>query len=110
MCSRRRVSGRRVVSHGAVPTFAGWLTVRGASFAVPSSVNSIQFVSGSGNLEYVALVDNTYQSANRRFVWNSTDLTASLPPNPSYFSIAGGAVMAMPTATPDADVEHWLAF
>ena len=91
-------------------TFAGWLTVRGASFAVPSSVNSIQFVSGSGNLEYAAIVDNTYQSANRRFVWNSTDLTASLPPNPSYFSIAGGAVMPMPTATPDADVEHWLAF
>jgi hypothetical protein len=91
-------------------TFAGWLTVRGASFVVPSSVNSIQLASSSGNLEYVALVDNTYQNASRRFVWNSTDLTASLPPNPSYFSMAGGAVMTMPTAIPDADADHWLAF
>ena len=92
------------------PTFGGWVTVRGASFAVPSSLNSIQFTAGSGNLEYVALVDNTYPSVTRRFVWNSTDLTALLPPNPSYFSMAGGAVMATPTNTPDADVEHWLAF
>jgi hypothetical protein len=91
-------------------TFGGWVTVKGASFAVPSSRNSIQFTSGSGSLQYVALVDNTYQSATRRFVWNATDLTAALPPNPSYFEMAGGAVMPMPTSTPDADVEHWLAF
>lgn len=98
--------------HGIIlyATLSGWVTIRGASFAVPSSLNSIQTLSGTGELEYVALVDNSYQSATRRFVWKTTDLTGSLPPNPSYFSLAGGVVTAMPSVTPATDAEHWLAF
>jgi hypothetical protein len=98
--------------HGLIlyPTFAGWLTIKGATIAVPAGLNAIQTMSNTGQLEYVALVDNSYQGATRRFMWNSTDLTGSLPPNPSYFSLAGGVVTPMPTVTPATDVEHWLAF
>lgn len=98
--------------HGVIlySTFSGWVTIRGASFAVPSGHDSIQAWSSTGALEYVALVDNSYTSATGRFVWDSTDLTADLPPNPSYFALAGGAVTALSSVTPATDVEHWLAF
>jgi hypothetical protein len=97
--------------HGVIlySSFSGWVTIRGAAFSVPSSHDSIQARSSSGDLRYVALVDNSYLNATRRFAWNDTDLTDSLPPNPSYFALAGGAVTDASTDTPAADVEHWLA-
>ena len=97
--------------HGIIlySTFTGWVTIRGAAFAVPSGYDSIQSRSSTGELEYVALVDNFFPSATHRFAWDDVDLSASLPPNPTYFSLAGGVVNDLSAGTPAGDPEHWLA-
>jgi hypothetical protein len=91
----------------------GWVTVRGASFSVGGQQAVTMSNASTGivqNQKYVALSGNTFNSTTNHFDFNAIDLTSSLPPDPSYFSIINGSVnpFAPPTSTPDVDAAHWL--
>jgi hypothetical protein len=84
---------------------SGYLTVQGAAFSVGADAAIDLWAS---SLPYVALADNTFNSATRRFVSAGSDLSASIPASPANFQIVGGAISPLPTNSPDTDADHWL--
>ncbi|GEM_PF-3342991 len=60
---------------------------------------------------YIHLADVAYSTTTKKLVYGSTDLTASLPPNPATFSITSGQIVVLPLgpATPPSAPDDWLA-
>jgi hypothetical protein len=85
----------------------GYLSVIGATFSV-GSYPAIQLESPA-NVNYVAFVNDSFNATTKHLVVNGgADLTASLPASPAYVQIVNGAVVVIPTLTPDQDGAHWL--
>jgi hypothetical protein len=81
------------------------IVVKGANFAVPSTMYGIQL--WTVDVTFGSVSDNSFSSTVRQLAYNTTDITGSYP-NP--FQILNGTVSAVSALGPDDDQEHWLAF